>query len=266
MRELGGTLDCGRKTTAYCRQMTILAVRTVDVSRTVEGYRGISVVEQIFSPPTQRALRNEVYDALRKALVTGVLQSGQRVNEAKIARQMQISRAPIREAIRQLEQEGLLVSVPRRGTFVVSLSEADVAEVYTLRADIESRAVRRALPLLTPQHFEALEQLLEQMRRAAAESSLPELLAADIEFHRTIVETTNWPRLLRIWESLHPQTLTLYTVSTLTDWTPHDHAQRHDPLLTALRSGDEDVAANAMRDHILEVCAQVIRRISKSPN
>jgi DNA-binding GntR family transcriptional regulator len=224
------------------------------------------VVEQIFTPPTQRALRNEVYDALRRALVTGVLLSGQRINEAKIARQMQISRAPIREAIRQLEQEGLLVSVPRRGTFVVSLSQADVDEVYTLRADIESRAVRRALPRMTSEHFASLEQLVEKMRSTAVDSNLPELLAADIEFHRTIVESANWPRLLKIWESLHPQTLTLYTVSTLTDWTPLDHARRHEPLLAALRSGQEDVAADAMRDHILEVCAQVIRRLSKSMN
>ena len=103
----------------------------------------------LFAPAVKRALHNEVYDALRQAVSSGALGRGQRVNEAEIARQMQISRAPVREAIRQLEHEGLLVSVPRRGTFVVALSRDDVEEAYTLRADLEARAVRRAAPRST---------------------------------------------------------------------------------------------------------------------
>lgn len=219
----------------------------------------------LFVPPVQRALRNDVYDALRQALVTGVLRPGERINEAEIARQMQISRAPIREAIRQLEQDGLLESVPRRGTFVVTLSRDDVEEVYTLRADVEARAIRRALPRFCSDELATLESLRETMRAAATAGDLTQLLESDIQFHRTIVEAADWTRLRKIWESLHPQTLTLYTLNTLTDWTPLDHARRHDPLLGAIRDGDPDAAAAAIQEHILGVCAQVMRRLPERP-
>jgi DNA-binding GntR family transcriptional regulator len=218
------------------------------------------VSQGLFAPPVQRSLHSDVYDALRQALIQGVLKGGQRVNEVGIARQMQISRAPVREAIRQLEQEGLLVNVPRRGAFVVTLSPDDVEEVYTLRAELEALAVRRALPRLTTAHFATLERLAEEMQAAAVAADISRFLEADIQFHRTIVEAAGWTRLRRTWESLHPQTLTLYTVRTLTDWSLPNHAVRHLPLLAVLRGGDGDSAAAAIREHILGVGAEVMRR------
>jgi DNA-binding GntR family transcriptional regulator len=218
-----------------------------------------------FTPPIQRSLRTGVYEAIRHAIVSGAIASGERINEAEIARQMQISRAPIREAIRQLEQEGLLVSWPHRGTFVFTLSGADIEEVYTLRADVESRAVYRALPRLEPEQFALLESLVAEMQVAAAAGDLPQLLEADIQFHRTIVEAAGWPRLKKIWEGLHPQTLTLYTLTTLADWPTIVHAQRHVPLLEALQTGDAHRAAQAMRSHIEDVGAQVILRRTPGP-
>lgn len=220
--------------------------------------------QALFAPPLQRALRNDVYDAMRQALVSGALQPGQRINEAEIARQMQISRAPIREAIRQLEQEGLLKSVPRRGTFVMTLSQDDVEEIYTLRSDIESRAVRCALPRLTPEDLATLGVLVDTMESAADAGNVAQLLDADLQFHRIIIQATGWTRLHKIWQGLHPQTLTLYTLTTLTDWSPLDHARRHRPLLAAIRSGDPSAAAAAIEEHILGVGAQVMRRLPPS--
>ena len=221
--------------------------------------------QAIFTPPVQRVLRSDVYDAIRQAIVSGAIKPGERINEAEIARQMQISRAPIREAIRQLEQDGLLVSVPRRGTFVVTLSREDVEEVYTLRADIESLAIRRALPRLDPEKLAMLESLVAEMQAAAEADDLPRLVEADIRFHRTLIKAADWSRLMKIWEGLHPQTLTFYTISTLTDWPPPVHAQRHLPVLEALRTGNPDLAAAAIREHILGLCSQVMLRLPRTP-
>src|SRR5262245_7431911 len=129
-----------------------------------------------FSPPVQRTLFAHAYDALRRAIVTGELQPGQRVNEAEVARQMRISRGPVREAIRRLEQAGLLVSYPRRGTVVVSLSAEDVEEVYTLRADLEARAIRRAITRLLDADLAELERLLDVMETASFAGDTPALL------------------------------------------------------------------------------------------
>jgi len=224
------------------------------------------MTETLFAPPVQRALRSDVYDALRRAIITGAISSGQRINETEIGRQMQISRAPIREAIRVLEQEGLLESVPRRGTFVVSLSSADIEEVYTLRADIEARAIRRALPRLEAEHFEILTSLVDRMLIAAEGAHMTTLLDLDLQFHRTLVELADWPRLRKIWESLHPQTLTLYTLTTLTEWPPQMHAQRHLPVLQALQSRDADLAAEAITEHILGVGRRLILRAGGEPS
>jgi len=215
----------------------------------------------IFTPPIQRVLRSDAYDAIRQAVVGGAIKPGERINEAEVSRQMRISRAPIREAIRQLEQDGLLVSVPHRGTFVVTLSRDDVEEIYSLRADIESRAVHRALPRLTAEQLAALEALVGVMQTAADAGDVSGLVEADTRFHRTIIEATGWSRLTRIWENLHPQTLTLYTLTMLTDW-PSMNAQRHRPVLEALHRGDPECAAAAIREHILGTGAQVIDRLS----
>lgn len=211
--------------------------------------------ELLFAPASPRGLRAEVYDSLRRAIVAGTLRPGQRVVEAEIARQMGISRAPLREAIRQLEQEGLLVSNPRRGTTVVQLTRADVEEVYTLRADLEARAIRRAICRLTADDLAELEALLQAMNDAAS------LLDADIAFHRAIVAAAGWSHLQRIWESLHPRTLTLYTLRTVADWSTQRHADRHRVVLDAIRAGDPDAAAEVIREHILGVGDEVMRRL-----
>lgn len=228
-----------------------------------------AVSAQLFSPPTtQRTLRSDVYDAIRQAILTGGLKPDERINEMEIARQMQISRGPIREALSQLEQEGILVGKPRRGTFVVRLLAEDVEEVYTLRADLESRAVWRALPRLADEQFATLERHLEAMRSAGRAGDLTRLLEADFQFHRTIIEATDWLRLRKIWEGLHPQTLTLYTLTTLVDWLPSRHVERHGLLLAALRGGDPATAAATMHEHILGVGKEIMQRRSpgRSPN
>jgi DNA-binding GntR family transcriptional regulator len=148
---------------------------------------------------------------------------------------------------------------------VVALSRDDIEEVYTLRADVEARAVRRALPRLTAAHLAALAGLVDEMQTAAGAGDLARLLDADIRFHRTIIELAGWSRLRKIWESLHPQTLTLYTLRSLTDWSLPDHADRHLPVLAALRRGGADAAAAAMSEHILGVGVEVMRRHPSDP-
>jgi DNA-binding GntR family transcriptional regulator len=213
----------------------------------------------MFAPATQQTLFSHAYDVLRRAIVTGALQPGQRVNEAEVARQMRISRGPVREAIRRLEQAGLLVSMPRRGTVVVTLAAEDVEEVYTLRADLEQRAIQRATNRMSDADLLELERLLDVMETASVAGDMPALLDADIEFHRHIVKAAGWSQLQRMWESLHPHTLTLYTIRTLVEWSPHMHAERHKPVLDALRARDVRQAESAMREHIVNVGSEIIR-------
>jgi DNA-binding GntR family transcriptional regulator len=212
-----------------------------------------------FAPFVQRSLFSQVHETLQRAIVTGKLQPGHRVNEAGLARQMGISRAPVREAIRWLQQDGLLISIPRRGTVVAALSPSAIEEVYTLRADLEARAIQRATTRVTAEDLIELDRLILTMQAAGAEGDMTALLDADIEFHRTLVKAAGWSHLERMWESLHPRTLTLYTMQHLVQWSAQMHADRHLPVLDAVRKGDPAVAAAAIRHHILEVGAEIMR-------
>jgi DNA-binding GntR family transcriptional regulator len=225
--------------------------------------------DALFAPAVQQALHLQVYEALRRAIVRGALGPGQRVNEAEIARQMQISRAPVREAIRQLERDGLLASVPRRGTTVATLAPADVEEMFTLRADLEARATVRAVSRLDQDDLASLEGLLLRMATAGAAGDMAGLLDADIEFHRIIVEAADWPHLQQIWETLHPRTVSPHVVRALVGWSAREHAARHRAIIDALRHGDADAAAEVVRNHFLAVGAEILRclpAISPTPD
>lgn len=219
-----------------------------------------SMADVIFAPAVQQALHTQVYEALRQAITSGALGPGQRVNEAEIARQMQISRAPVREAIRQLERDGLLVSVPRRGTIVATLSASEIEELFTLRADLEARAVARAADRLSADDLLNLERLVQEMETGGAAGDLRRLFDSAVAFHRTIVEATDWPCLQRIWESLQPRTLTPSVVQALAGWSADAYTARHRTILAALRQSDARTAAEVMREQVMVVGAELLER------
>ncbi|MCL4545342.1 MAG: GntR family transcriptional regulator, partial [Chloroflexi bacterium] len=166
----------------------------------------------LFRPPPEfRPLRRDAYDALREAILLGRLQPGQRVVEAEIARHMGISRGPIREAIRQLEQDGLLEYHPRRGAVVSTLSRERIVDAYTVRAALEGLAAKLASQSLTAAGVARLAQLLDTMRVCAQQEDSDRLLQADVQFHESICELSGNRVLLRLWMSVGPHAWTLFS-------------------------------------------------------
>ncbi|MCA1644398.1 MAG: GntR family transcriptional regulator [Chloroflexi bacterium] len=207
---------------------------------------------------TFRPLSEEAYDVLRAAILGGRLQPWARIVEADIARQMATSRSPIREAVRKLEHEGLVEYVPRRGTFVVGLSWADVADAYQLRAHLEAYGARLAATRATEEHLARLLEMLERMRAAAAADDLDWLVTADVEFHRSVCEASGSRRLLQAWETLNPARWTLVSGLRATDLSLEQIAERHWPILAALQSRKPDTAETIIRGHILELGERVL--------
>lgn len=207
---------------------------------------------------TFRPLSEEAYDVLRAAILGGRLPAGARIVEADIARQMETSRSPIREAVRKLEHEGLVEYVPRRGTIVLGLSRADVADAYQLRAHLEAYGARLAATRATQAQLAGLLELIERMRACAAAGDLDGLVAADVDFHRSVCEASGSPRLLRAWETLNPARWTLVSGLRATDLSLAQIAERHWPILAALQSRKPDKAENSIRVHILELGERVL--------
>jgi DNA-binding GntR family transcriptional regulator len=212
---------------------------------------------------TFRPLSEEAYDALRAAILGGRLQPGARIVEADIARQMATSRSPVREAVRKLEHEGLVEYVPRRGTIVVGLSHDDVADAYRLRAHLEAYGARLAATRASEEQLTRLLAMIERMRECASSHDLEGLVAADVEFHRSVCDASGSPRLLQAWETLNPARWTLVSGLRATDLSLEQIAERHWPILAALRSHKPDHAETIIRNHILELGERVLSGLAE---
>ncbi len=134
-------------------------------------------------------LSENISEALIEAILSGKFRPGDRLNESELSRQMQVSRAPIREALNQLEEQGLIMHQPRRGMFVVSLNEIDIQKINRLRLVLEAEALILCRETLTPQGQRKLSQQLQKMERSGVISAR-EAIRLDFAFHRAIWNLT----------------------------------------------------------------------------
>ena len=203
-----------------------------------------------------RALSRRIVEQLKRVIIAGELRPGDRVLETELAEQLGVSRGPVREAFRQLEQEGLLVSYPHRGTFVATVPEDEIEEVYALRAHLEAHAARRVVLERRDEALAVLGELLELMLVAAAEKNLPAVADLDLQFHDSLLELSGYQGLHRIWRSMDGlvrartyATLALPGREELIEYT----AASHRPIVDAIRTGDPDAVDAAVKQHIHEV-------------
>jgi len=226
------------------------------------------VVAHLFDKAVPRTLRAEVVDMIRDAIVTGKLSPGERLKENDLAEQMSVSRSPVREAFRQLEQEGLIVSIPNQGSFVKAFDEDDVREIFTLRAALEDLACEIVLRegKLQPADFDRLEAYIERQREAIQARDFDWLTDLDMDFHEFICAKSGFGRLLKMWRSLRAQIQVLfYQRFRAFDWVPETVDVDHSAILEALRCGDAaqfsrlNTEVNA---RVAEECVQVLRSIA----
>jgi DNA-binding GntR family transcriptional regulator len=208
-------------------------------------------LDEFFAPVSETSLRDQVADSIRRAIDAGVLSPGQRLVEAEIANQMGTSRAPVREAIRLLEQEGIVNNIPRRGSFIVKLENKDIEEIYSLRSVLESLAVREALPL-SDEVLTELQGLVDEMYLAAETNDMVTLVERDLDFHKCIVINANHSRLLDVWQRMSAQLRLFLAMKDRLYENPGDVAETHIPLLEALRDGDIEMAQSVLGEHIVE--------------
>ena len=183
-------------------------------------------------------LVSKVSEQLTAAIVAGDLAPGQRLVEAEIARQMGISRAPIREAARRLEQRGLLVAHPRRGFFVRRLALDEIDDLYGLRICLESYAARLASQRAQPEDLVALRAQLEVLHNLADAGAVAAQVEEDLHFHRMICEISGNRRLLGLFNDLASEVrMAIAVIGRLYD-DPARIAETHLPLIEAIESGD----------------------------
>lgn len=217
-----------------------------------------------FSVLAPAPLRQRATDALRSAIVNGHLRPGDRLKEVELSEQLGISRAPVREALRQLEHEGLVLSLPYRQTEVLGVSQEEITEVLVpIRLTIELFAFRKARGRLSAEDISALESLVVGMRETAAREDLDGLAEADVRFHELVVERSGQPHCLQVWRSIEPRVRAYFRRDARGHARLDDVTDEHEELLRALVDGDEAHLLETVERHIryyLDPAAEEDRR------
>ncbi|MEO8229179.1 MAG: GntR family transcriptional regulator [Chloroflexota bacterium] len=202
--------------------------------------------------PAPRRLATDAADILRDRILAGGLVRGTHLVEARIASQLNVSRGTVREAFRVLAVEGLIVEGTRRGAFVVSLTAADVREIYDVRAAIEGRAAQLIVRAAEPQVLAELETIVRGIEAAAAAGDVAAVRATDLAFHEQVCLLSRNRRLHEVFLRHVPAVQTLIRYDDRLHFSLETTAAQHRPLLDALRGGNSEAAARAFQLHCEE--------------
>jgi DNA-binding GntR family transcriptional regulator len=195
-------------------------------------------------------LREWAYLQLRDMIITGALAPGEDLHESQLCAQLGISKSPLREALRQLAQDGLVVAESNKGSLVAPLTFEDFREIYSLRRQIEPLEVRLAVPNIddaTIARLRANTVLLDRCMRAGDNRGFA---AQDVEFHLILARTSGHRRLLRIQESLQAEMMRLVILRVVQSGMRTETADEHRAIVDALEARDSEAAAARMTEHL----------------
>lgn len=204
----------------------------------------------LFDPIADTTRRAEIVALLRRAILTGQLQPGQKVNELRIAGEMRVSRAPLREAVRELVQEGLLTGVPYAGTFVVDVTARDVEEAYSLHRVLEAFAIETAWPRRNELFRTELDRRHDGVRRAIAAVDLTSQIEAALSLHGLIYEWADHALLLDTWRRLAGRLQMYFALHQRARGEAVPAADLHEDYVRLLKGDDMDAARRHALEHI----------------
>lgn len=207
---------------------------------------------------TNEPLRLRIAAVIRDAILNGDLEPGTQLTELGIAEQFDVSRAPVREAIRILAKEGLIETEPYRGSRVKSIDRRDVEEVYSLRRVHESFAIERIVDGRTAEDLRPLTEICDRMRAHAAQRDMRAVSLEDERFHRTLIELADHGLLLAIWNELSLRVRQIMSLRNLQIEDPDRLADNHEAIVEALAAKDLDGALRLVRVHVTEGAQLVV--------
>ena len=208
-------------------------------------------------------LRDVVFNTLRQAIITGEFAPGERLMEIALANRLGVSRTPVREAIRKLELEGLVVMIPRKGAEVAKITEKDLRDVLEVRSSLEELAAELAAERMNDEVKEKLEKALKEFEEAIESDDNAAIADSDVDFHDVIFEATGNARLIQIINNLREQ-MYRYRLEYVKDTEYHTVLlNEHRELAKAMVEGRKEDARKIMKRHIDNQEMTVIRNIKE---
>ena len=195
-------------------------------------------------------LRDVVFNTLRKAILRGELKPGERLMEIQLANKLGVSRTPIREAIRKLELEGLVLMIPRKGAEVAQITEKNMQDVLEVRKALEELSVQLACERITPEQVEEMKMAAEDFRKVLKSGDVTKIAEADVKFHDIIFAATNNQRLITLLNNLREQ-MYRFRVEYLKQKECYPQLlEEHDKLIALISGGEVEEACELMGCHI----------------
>ncbi len=209
---------------------------------------------------TQVSLNQRAYDEIRRRILSGELGADSPLSEHQLAMELELSRTPVREAIKRLEHERLVLSIPNRGTFVAELSARDISEIYHVREQLESFAARICAERLPDEGILKIETEIILSNKLASEGRHLEIVESDVRLHKHIIFSTQNSRLIDVLATLDDQ---MHRVRALfpqsSQWLEATLVE-HASIAAAIKAHDGAGAENAMRTHLRSSREHAIRQ------
>lgn len=219
----------------------------------------MAIRSELRSPGQDRALHAPslvtlAVDAIRKRILSDELKPGERLIEERLTEDLAISRPPLREALRLLENEGLVVSKPRRGSFVATMTDQDVYEILTLRSALERTSFELGIPVKGRESLDPAREALKEMYHCADDEDRGAMVQAGYHFHSSLIKIAGHQRLEAIYASVQQQVLLCMSRNLIrreqSSEDLHAHADRHRLLIELVESGDRDAALAELTVHL----------------
>ena len=206
-------------------------------------------------------LRDVVFNTLRKEILTGKLKPGERLMEIHLANKLGVSRTPIREAIRKLELEGLVIMIPRRGAEVAKISWKSLKDVMEVRQALDVLAIELACDRMTQEEMDKLRQANEDFKIATESTDTRKIAEADVAFHNIIVVSTRNDRLIQLVNNLAEQ-MYRYRFEYLKDYSQHQMlVKEHQEMYHCILNKDKETAAGIASKHIANQEEAIIKSL-----
>lgn len=220
------------------------------------------ILNQI-NPEKLKPIRQIVFEQLRNAILKGKLKPNERLIEEDIARQMYISRTPVREALRMLEKEGLVVKVPRKGILVAEFSVNDLNEIYKIRGALESLAAWEAIDNITEEEIKELESILETIGKSISNGLSEEMISQYERFDHIISRASRNRRLCEFIDTMCEYLEMTRVISLSSSERQIEAYEEHRAILNALKEGNHALVDILVKKHVENARQAYLKNLAK---
>lgn len=226
---------------------------------------GPSVRARVSSPIRRQTVASLTVEALRERILRGDFPEGEPLRQDALADDLGVSRIPVREALRQLEAEGLVTFSPHRGAVVSSLSLDEIDELFELRADIECELLRRAIPRMTDEQFDRAVEVLDAFEDALADGEATRWGPLNWHFHAALYAPAKRNLTMGVLQKLHQHSDRYFRMQVLLAGGGQTASQEHRAIAAAVRKADANAATDLMRAHILGAGRSLLELLHAQP-